>query len=138
MTEIRSDADAQHMVTEFHEAFGVAVGESPSSELRRLRWNLLCEEAQESLDALNEGDLLEIAQELADLVYVTYGTAISFGIDLDAAVREVHRSNMSKLGPDGRPILREDGKVLKGPNYQPPDVSTALPRLQDADRSSPC
>jgi predicted HAD superfamily Cof-like phosphohydrolase len=94
-------------------------------DLVDLRTTLIFEEAAEVADALRTGDPLQVAQELADLVYVAYGTAVSLGIDLDAALAEVHRSNMSKLGPDGQPILREDGKVLKGPYYIPPDMTKA-------------
>lgn len=73
-----------------------------------------------------EDDHVEVADALADIVYVAYGTALTYGIDLDAVLQEVHRSNMSKLGPDGRPILREDGKVLKGPGYFPPAIGEVL------------
>jgi predicted HAD superfamily Cof-like phosphohydrolase len=82
-----------------------------------LRLVLVKEEYGEVLSATEADDLLK---ELADLVYVTYGYAATFGWDLDEAVRRVHASNMSKLGPDGKPIYRDDGKVLKGPNYEPP------------------
>lgn len=85
-----------------------------------LRRVLVKEEYAEVLSAVEAEDLLK---ELADLVYVTYGYAATFGWDLDEAVRRVHASNMSKLGEDGQPIFREDGKVLKGPNYQEPDLS---------------
>jgi predicted HAD superfamily Cof-like phosphohydrolase len=85
-----------------------------------LRLVLVKEEYAEVLTAIEAADLLK---ELADLVYVTYGYAATFGWDLDEAVRRVHASNMSKLGEDGQPIYREDGKVLKGPNYEEPDLS---------------
>lgn len=71
-------------------------------------------------------DLSKVAKELADLLYVVYGTAAAYGIPIDDVYREVHRSNMSKLGEDGKPIYREDGKVLKGPNYSPADVEKVL------------
>ena len=85
-----------------------------------LRLVLVKEEYAEVLTAIEAADLLK---ELADLVYVTYGYAATFGWDLDEAVRRVHASNMSKLGEDGQPIYREDGKVLKGPYYEEPDLS---------------
>lgn len=77
-------------------------------------------------EALVSGDRIAIAQELADLVYVAYGTALVYGIDLDAAIAEVHRANMSKLDSDGKPVLREDGKVLKSECYQAPDMRRAI------------
>lgn len=113
----------QHLVREFHEAFGLSLDVEPDTELRRLRRNLIEEETQELAEALTLGDVMEIAKELADLVYVAYGTAVSLGIDLDLVIEQVHASNMSKLGADGKPVLREDGKVLKGPGYRPPDLS---------------
>lgn len=116
----------QEMVREFHEAFGVAVADAPLNsiplELRGLRESLVREEFNEFLDALWSGDMVEIADALADLTYVVYGTAVSLGIDLDAVLEEVHRSNMTKLGEDGQPIFRADGKVLKGPNFQMPNI----------------
>ena len=84
---------------------------------------LIEEECKEVHDADSTENLLK---ELADLVYVTYGMAATFGWDLDEAVRRVHASNMSKLGEDGKPIYREDGKVLKGPNYWAPDLKKVL------------
>ena len=132
-TQLRAERDrihasgVQEMVREFHEVFGVAIGQAPTRDIRTLRARLIAEEANEATAALGCSGLGSIAQELADLVYVTYGTAVSLGIDLDAAVAEVHRANMSKLDPDGRPLLRSDGKVLKGPNYRPPDMRSALP-----------
>lgn len=115
----------QDLVAEFHEAFGVAINDrTPASNALRIK--LILEESAEVVEALEADDLLALAKELADLAYVLYGTAVTRGIDLDAAVRAVHESNMSKL-VDGRPILREDGKVLKGPNYRAPDMSGCLP-----------
>ena len=113
----------QHLVRTFHEAFGLSLDAEPDTELRRLRRNLIEEETQELAEALTLGDVTEIAKELADLVYVAYGTAVSLGIDLDLVIEQVHASNMSKLGADGKPVLREDGKVLKGTGYRPPDLS---------------
>jgi len=118
----------QGLVTEFHKAFGLSVSEAEWSDATLfLRAKLIDEESKEVAQALMsvieepylgcEEDLLK---ELADLVYVTYGTAVSLGLDLDEAVRRVHWSNMSKLDKDGKPIYREDGKVLKSVNYKPP------------------
>lgn len=114
------------MVREFHETFGVTINEPPSRDLRTLRARLIAEEANETTVELARGDLEAIAKELADVIYVTYGTAISLGIDLDAVIAEVHRSNMSKVGRDGKASFREDGKVLKGPNYRPPNLTTVI------------
>lgn len=116
----------QQMVREFHERFGCAIDHEPTQALRDFRVSLIVEEALEVSNELLSGRLLAIAKELADLVYVTYGTAVSLGIDLDQAVAAVHESNMSKLSSEGKPLLREDGKVLKGPDYQPPDMTPAL------------
>ena len=109
------------MLEEFHDCFGAAGANDPG-----VRPTLIKEETKEVLEALEEQDLEHLAQELADLAYVAYGTALVYGIDLDLALAEVHRSNMSKLGADGSPIIREDGKVLKGPNYFKPDLSAAV------------
>jgi len=84
------------------------------------------EEVGEFVAASEKGDLVGIADALADIVYVVYGTALTYGIDLDAVLREVHRSNMSKLGRDGKPLIREDGKVVKSENYFPPDIASIL------------
>jgi len=100
-------------------------------DVRSVRASLLNEEHQEVQEALASGDREAIAKELADLAYVTYGTALVYDIDLDEALREVHRSNMTKLDDDGKPVLREDGKVLKGPNYKPPDMKGALRNKKD-------
>ena len=95
-------------------------------DIATLRQALMDEEVQELRDAVAQDDLVEIADALADIVYVAYGTARTYGIDLDAVLDEVHSSNMTKLGADGRPIRRADGKVLKGPDYRPPDVAAVL------------
>lgn len=128
-----------NMVQEFHEAMGVKkeIWE-PSQSLIDLRLNLIDEELTELTKEFYTGYLdfnetpqpntlldyfnkKQVAKELADLLYVVYGTADSFGIDIDRVFAEVHRSNMSKL-VDGKPLKREDGKVLKGPNYTPPNL----------------
>lgn len=117
------------MVKQFHSALGQPIGESPhlpSEDRELLRLSLLNEEYGEVMEALRNRDLSNLAKELADLVYVTYGFAIEAGIDLDSVLEEVHRSNMSKMGADGKPIYRADGKVLKGPNYFEADVDSIL------------
>ena len=91
----------------------------------RQRQQLLEEEGCEVAAAVRGGRLEEIAQELADLVYVAYGTALAYGIDLDAVIEEVHGANMSKLGDDGQPVVR-DGKVVKSARFQRPDVAAVL------------
>lgn len=117
--------DVAAMLAEFHGAFGQHPGHGDvhNSALRR---KLHEEEHAELIEAIDASDLVGIAQELADVVYVAYGTAYSLGIPLDAVLAEVHRANMSKMGDDGRPVLREDGKVLKGPNFRPPDVAAVI------------
>jgi predicted HAD superfamily Cof-like phosphohydrolase len=129
-TVLRVSRSPWRLVREFHETFGLACADRPSpvgSELAEVRQRLLEEEVRELADAARQGRLDEIARELADVVYVAYGTAISYGIDLDAVLAEVHRANMSKLGPDGLPVMR-DGKVQKGDRFQPPDVASVIAR----------
>ncbi len=114
----------------FHEAFGLPVRARPSCDIPAaeaiLRQALLDEEVDELRAAVGDGDVVGIADALADIVYIACGTAHAYGIDLDAVVAEVHRSNMTKLGGDGRPLYRADGKVLKGPTYEPPRVAAVL------------
>jgi predicted HAD superfamily Cof-like phosphohydrolase len=119
------------LVREFHAAFGLGIGGRPAEiapVLAAHRQDLLDEEVTEVAEASRGGHLDELAHELADVVYTVYGTALVCGIDLDAVIAEVHRANMSKLGPDGRPVLRADGKVLKGDGYQPPGIAAELRR----------
>src|SRR5689334_10006208 len=109
-------SEPMQYVLQFHRAFGLPGAATPSqaevpAALAELRIDLLVEEVQEFADAARSGDLVALADALADIAYVTYGAALTYGIDLDAVLREIHRSNMSKLGPDGRPVLRTDGKV---------------------------
>jgi predicted HAD superfamily Cof-like phosphohydrolase len=123
---VSSPADA---VREFHTTFDLArndVPTWPSSELAELRQRLLVEETAEVGEAVAGDDLAAIAQELADVVYITYGTALTYGIDLDAVIAEVHRANMSKLDENGKPLYRADGKVAKSARYQLPDVRGVL------------
>jgi predicted HAD superfamily Cof-like phosphohydrolase len=126
----RSRATGQ--VGEFHQAYGLPVRSRPTFEVGAaqiaLRQALIEEEVEELAAAARAGDLIGIADALADIVYVAYGTAHVYGIDLDAVLDEVHASNMTKLGADGLPIRRADGKVLKGPDYRPPDIAAVLSR----------
>ncbi|MGC9496126.1 MazG nucleotide pyrophosphohydrolase domain-containing protein [Streptomyces sp. WG7] len=119
------------LVRAFHLAFGLDVRTTPtevSPGLAAHRAELLAEEAAEVAEVSVAGPLDRLAHELADVVYVAYGTALVHGIDLDAVIAEVHRSNMTKLGPDGRAGRRADGKVLKGEHYEAPDVPGVLRR----------
>lgn len=123
--------NAMDKVREFHETFGVPVSDSPRHDLKlqSLRIKLLTEEFREYLEAEECRSLTEIADALADMCVIICGTALTYGIPLDKVFDEVHRSNMSKLGEDGKPIYRGDGKVLKGPGYFKPDIA---PILQDS------
>ena len=94
----------------------------PDNKIVELRIKLIKEELNELQQAITNQDLIEIADALTDILYVTYGAGHSFGIDLDKCFSEVQRSNMSKLGNDGKPIYNEDGKVMKGPNYTKPNL----------------
>ena len=112
-------------VGDFMEAFGqevLYVPTMPDFNLAALRLDLIEEEVQELRDGLGKQSMLEIADALTDILYVVYGAGHAFGIDLDDCFHEVHRSNMTKLGEDGRPMYRDDGKVMKGPNYEEPDL----------------
>jgi predicted HAD superfamily Cof-like phosphohydrolase len=113
-------------VGEFMKTFGQEVKNKPSfstEKINRLRISLIQEELDELKEAMTNNDLLEVADALTDLLYVTYGAGHAFGIDLDKCFNEVQNSNMSKLGEDGKPIYNEFGKVMKGPNYFKPDLS---------------
>lgn len=125
------DATVAGMVHEFHVAFNLPINDTTRTH-NKLRADLIREEAGEAGEALESGDLEHIAKELADLVIVAHGAALTLGINLDRAVALVHESNMSKL-VDGRPDMRDDGKVLKGPNYRPPDMSAAVRALREAN-----
>ena len=94
-----------------------------SDKINKLRINLIKEELDELQEAMKNNDLLEVADALTDILYVTYGAGHAFGIDLDKCFEEVQNSNMSKLGVNGEPIYNESGKVMKGPNYFNPDLS---------------
>ena len=98
----------------------------PSEKIVQLRYDLIKEELDELSVAINDKDIVEVADALTDLLYVVYGAGHSFGIDLDKCFAEVQRSNMSKLGNDGKPIYNENGKVMKGPNYSKPNLKQFL------------
>ena len=113
-------------VKKFMQVFGQEVktkAEFPSEKIIKLRLNLIQEELDEFDQALKNKDLKEVADALTDILYVTYGAGHAFGIDLDKCFEEVQRSNMSKLGENGKPIYNEKGKVMKGPNYFKPDLN---------------
>lgn len=109
----------------FHQVYGQLINEAPvlpDEKTRNLRKNLLKEEYEEYLEGEQNNDLVEIADALADMIYIICGTAVSYGIPLQKVFEEVHRSNLSKLDNNGKPIYREDGKILKSEFYTPPDV----------------
>ncbi|RZJ51787.1 MAG: hypothetical protein EOO44_13845 [Flavobacterium sp.] len=119
-------------VKEFHTAFNIGHSETPLADVgeakKYLRYNLMKEENEEYLDAVQKNDLVEIADALGDMMYILCGTIIEHGLQdkMEAIFDEIQRSNMSKLGEDGKPIYREDGKVMKGPNYFKPDFTKLL------------
>ena len=113
----------------FMKTFGQEVKNQPafsSEKINNLRYDLIKEELAELKDAMEKKDLLEVADALTDILYVTYGAGHAFGIDLDKCFEEVQNSNMSKLGENGKPIYNEFGKVMKGPNYFKPNLSKFL------------
>jgi predicted HAD superfamily Cof-like phosphohydrolase len=119
-------------VTEFHTAFKINMNTTPvaniGKERNRLRFNLMKEENEEYLEAAENNDLIEVADALGDMLYILCGTIIEHGMQdkMEAIFNEIQRSNMSKLGTDGKPIYRADGKVLKGPNYFKPNILEIL------------
>ena len=119
-------------VAEFHEVFQIGNELSPKvnvgTEVYMLRYNLMREENEEYLDACKNGDLVEVADALGDQLYILCGTILKHGLQnkIEEVFDEIQRSNMSKLGEDGKPIYREDGKVLKGPNYFKPSIKEIL------------
>jgi len=119
-------------VKEFHSAFGLGINEKPIADLGEaknlLRFNLMKEENEEYLEAANNNDLTEVADALGDMLYILCGTIIEHGMQhkIEEVFDEIQSSNMSKLGADGKPIYREDGKVLKGPNYFKPNIESIL------------
>ncbi len=110
----------------FMKTFGQEVKNKPSfstDKINKLRLDLIKEELSELTEAMNNKDLLEVADALTDILYVTYGAGHAFGINLDKCFEEVQNSNMSKLDDNGKPIYNEHGKVMKGPNYFKPDLT---------------
>ena len=113
-------------VKKFMTTFGQEVknkAEFPDKKIVDLRKRLIDEEFNELKDAINDNDIIEVADALTDILVVTYGGGLAFGIDLDKCFEEVQKSNMSKLDKDGKPIYNESGKVMKGPKYFKPDLS---------------
>ena len=117
------------LVGEFMNTFGQDVHIKPvlpSKKVQKMRVKLIREELKELVEALKEKDIVEVADALTDILYVTYGAGHAFGLDLDACFAEVQRSNMTKLGADGKPVYRDDGKIIKGPNYSEPNLESVI------------
>lgn len=116
----------------FHETYGLGVSEEMKADLgtlkNELRFNLMKEENEEYLEAVQNNDIIEIADALGDMLYILCGTILEHGLQhkIEEVFDEIQRSNMSKLGEDGKPIYREDGKVMKGPNYFKPNFEEIL------------
>lgn len=119
-------------VRDFHDAFGIRNAEAPRGDIGAkealLRYTLMREENEEYLEAANKGDLVEVADALGDMLYILCGTLLKHGLEhrIEAVFREIQRSNMSKLDADGKPIYREDGKVMKSDRYFKPDIAGVL------------
>tara|TARA_B100000029_G_C17330643_1_gene871540 strand:- start:205 stop:573 length:369 start_codon:yes stop_codon:yes gene_type:complete len=116
-------------VKQFMTTFGQEVKETPGfpdDNIVNLRIKLIEEELQELKDAVKNKDIIEVADALTDILVVTYGAAAAWGLKIDKCFNEVHRSNMSKLSEEGKPIYNEYGKVLKGPNYSPPNLKKLI------------
>ena len=119
-------------VTKFHESYGLRIEHTPKANLPKniseLRFNLMKEENEEYLQAAQDQDLIEIGDALGDMLYILCGTIIAHGFQdkIESIFDEIQRSNMSKLGADGKPIYRKDGKVMKGPNYFKPNLNKFL------------
>ena len=126
---IKNELDA---VQAFHEAFKIGVNQKPtievSDKIKELRFNLMKEENEEYLEAVQNNDLVEVADALGDMLYILCGTILTHGMQhkITEVFEEIQRSNMSKLGEDRKPIYREDGKVMKGPNYFKPNIKAIL------------
>ncbi len=124
-----SDMSNFNKVKTFMNTYGQEVKntpEFPDSKIVQLRIDLIQEELNELKEAINNNDIIEVADALTDILYVTYGAGHSFGVDLDSCFNEVQNSNMSKLGDDGKPIYNESGKVMKGPNYFKPNIKKII------------
>ena len=126
---IKNELDAVQL---FHEAFNIGINQNPtvavSEKIKELRFNLMKEENEEYLEAVKNNDIVEVADALGDMLYILCGTILTHGMQhkITEVFEEIQRSNMSKLGQDGNPIYREDGKVMKGPNYAKPNIKTIL------------
>jgi len=133
-TKALTIAEATEHVRTFHDAFGIPNASSPTGAIgdrdALLRYKLIREENEEYLDAAMKGDLVEVADALGDILYILCGTMLKHGLEnkMDEVFREIQRSNMSKLDADGRPIYREDGKVMKSNLYFKPDIASILDR----------
>ena len=124
-----SDMSNFNKVKTFMNTYGQEVKntpEFPDSKIVQLRIDLIQEELNELKEAINNNNIIEVADALTDILYVTYGAGHSFGVDLDSCFNEVQNSNMSKLGDDGKPIYNESGKVMKGPNYFKPNIKKII------------
>jgi len=131
--ERRRAVDWCEQVGNFNRLMGAHIAdrpEIPTIDVQSLRYSLIWEEFLEFVDAWTGGNLVGIADALADLIYVAIGCAGAYGIPLAAVFAEVHRSNMAKLGPDGKPVIREDGKIIKPEGWQPPDIARILREAQ--------
>ena len=119
-------------VEKFHETYQLLSNDSPTVDvpvaIKTLRYELMKEENEEDKEAVANNDMVEVADALGDMLYILCGTIITHGMQhkIGEVFEEIQRSNMSKLGPDGKPIYREDGKVMKGPNYFKPDIAKIL------------
>ena len=126
---IKNELDAVQL---FHEAFNIGINHNPtvavSEKIKELRFNLMKEENEEYLEAVKNNDIVEVADALGDMLYILCGTILTHGMQnkITEIFEEIQRSNMSKLGQDGNPIYREDGKVMKGPNYFKPNIKAIL------------
>lgn len=124
--------DQLDAVAAFHKAFGVGIAQTPTAtsdkNILSLRHRLMAEENEEYLEAANNNDLVEVADALGDMLYILCGTILTHGMQhiIEDVFSEIQDSNMSKLGLDGKPIYRDDGKVMKGPNYRRPDLKKFL------------
>lgn len=116
----------------FHRTYGLGVNQTPKADLGKtkneLRFNLMKEENEEYFEAVQNNDLIEVADALGDMLYILCGTILEHGLQhkIEEVFDQIQESNMSKLGEDGKPIYREDGKVMKGPNYFKPDFSKII------------
>ena len=119
-------------VEKFHKAYRILINDRPTAdidkELIKLRFNLMKEENEEYLEAARKNDIVEVADALGDMLYILCGTIITHGFQnkIEEVFDEIQKSNMSKLGKDGKPIYRSDGKVMKGPNYFKPNIRAIL------------